>query len=104
MSSGMCSSTSDGDDRVEALVGERQRRGVATQHADDVLVLDLAGLGHRRQRRLRRGHLVGGVVDGHGAVAAAGQLEGVPPEPGAGVEHEAPGWNAELGRACRSER
>ena len=84
------------DHRVEAVIGERQGGGVAAQHSDDVLVLGLASLGHRRQRRSSGDHLVGGAVDRYRAISATGELEGVPAEPGAGVEDQRAGRHAEL--------
>ena len=87
---------------VERTVDEREPGGVAAQHADVGAGGDLAGLDHRVQRGLGAEHLVGGQVDGDDVVAAAGQLERVPAEPGADVEHEVTGPQAERGQAIRA--
>ena len=92
-----------GDDAVEAAVGERQSSCVALQAADETLFGDLAGLGHRRERGPGAGHLAWRVVERDDVGALPSELERVPAEAGAGVEHQVARAHAELVEADRQQ-
>ena len=89
------------DDDVEGVVGEREPRGVASEHALEPLQVDLTTVDHRAERGPRLDDLVLGVVERHDVRPSTGALEDVSAEPGADVEHPRAGREAEAFEADR---